>query len=58
MTQVEQALAPWLSPHLSPNWMADPYDPDQIARTWPEQTRARLDTVRRRHDPDGVFSPR
>lgn len=54
--QLEDALAPWRSPHLSPNWMSDPYDPEQIARTWPAQTRTRLDAVRTTHDPDGVFA--
>ncbi|WP_370618084.1 FAD-binding oxidoreductase [Mumia sp. Pv 4-285] len=54
--QVEEAIAPWRSPHLSPNWMSDPYDPDQVARTWPADVLDRLDAVRRAHDPDGLFA--
>jgi hypothetical protein len=51
-----EALAPWRAPHLTPNWMDDPYDAAEAARTWPAETRARLDAVRATHDPDGVFA--
>ncbi|MFD1825893.1 FAD-binding oxidoreductase [Mumia zhuanghuii] len=56
--QLEDTLAPWRSEHLTPNWMSDPRDPGQAARTWPQATRERLTAVRQAHDPDGVFAPR
>ncbi|MGH1561937.1 FAD-binding oxidoreductase [Mumia sp. DW29H23] len=56
LAQAEQTLTPWLSPHLTPNWMPDPYDAEQVARTWPAAVLARLDAVRRTHDPDGVLA--
>ncbi|KAA1422763.1 FAD-binding oxidoreductase [Mumia zhuanghuii] len=54
--QVEEAIGAWRSPHLSPNWMSDPYDAAQIARTWPQDVLARLEAVRSTHDPDGLFA--
>ncbi|MBW9210802.1 FAD-binding oxidoreductase [Mumia sp. zg.B21] len=53
--RVEETVAPWRSPHLTPNWMADPRDPDEEARTWPAGVRARLAAVRAAYDPAHVF---
>lgn len=49
------ALAPWIAERTNIHWMPHVPDAAAFARAWPEDTRARLDVVRRRVDPHGVF---
>lgn len=49
------ALAPWVSPHTTINWLDDPTDPAGFASAWPDETRTRLAALRRELDPDGVL---
>jgi FAD/FMN-containing dehydrogenase len=50
-----EAVRPWTSPLTNVNLSGDPHTPEEIARTWPAATLARLREIRRRHDPQGVF---
>jgi hypothetical protein len=52
----EAALAPWISPHLTPNWIDDFRGTTQISATWPPETLQRLASVRALHDPDQIFA--
>jgi FAD binding domain len=54
--QLEDALAPWISPHQTPNWAGDLRVESEVDRTWPSDVRDRLDAVRSTHDPDRVFA--
>ena len=49
------ALAPWLSPHTTVNFIGVPRSAEAWTAAWPPDTYARLGDVRRRYDPQGVF---
>jgi hypothetical protein len=49
------AIAPWVSPATTINWVSTPSDPVAFASAWSPESLARLATVRDRYDPDHVF---
>jgi hypothetical protein len=49
------ALAPWISPASTINWVSTPSDPVAFASAWTSESFARLATVREKYDPDHVF---
>jgi hypothetical protein len=53
-----QDIQAWLGPENNINFLGQPGAPDPITRTWPPATEERLATIRRQHDPDGIFAQR
>jgi hypothetical protein len=49
------AIAPWVSPATTINWVSTPSDPVAFASAWTPESFARLATVREKYDPDHVF---
>jgi FAD/FMN-containing dehydrogenase len=49
------ALAPWIAPVTTINWLVEDHDPAQFRSAWSPEDFARLAEVRRAVDPDGVF---
>jgi FAD/FMN-containing dehydrogenase len=48
------AFRPWVLPEVNVNFI----EGNTVARPWSPETQARLDEVRRRYDPEGVFTLR
>jgi len=51
-------LKPWLAPETTINFAGLPRPGEEPARAWSPGTAARLDAIRRRYDPDGLFGRR
>lgn len=49
------AIAPWIAPTMTINWLDDPGDPVAFAAAWSPEDRARLDGIRHRYDPAGIL---
>lgn len=49
------SLRPWRSAEENLNFFGQPHSADELAAAWPAATRARLESIRRRCDPDGVL---
>lgn len=49
------AAAAYLSPEPNINFLGPPHTPEHHAIAWPAATRARLDEIRRRYDPDALL---
>lgn len=49
-------LAPWLAVEGNANFLPAPHGTQELATAWSPATRARLDEIRRRYDPDGLFT--
>lgn len=54
--ELAEALAPWTSKEMNVNFMGKPGSAERYSSAWGAETRTRLDAVRARYDPDGVFS--
>ncbi len=54
---LRQDLRPWVCQETNINFAARIRDQDHFDSAWPPDTRHRLEQVRRRFDPDGVFAP-
>jgi hypothetical protein len=54
--ELEEALGPWKSTEMNVNFMGKPGSAERYASAWPPEIRSRLDEVRSRYDPGGVFS--
>jgi FAD/FMN-containing dehydrogenase len=52
---LREALAPWIAPTTTINWLSEPDDPAQFRSAWSPETFARLAEVRRTFDPDGIL---
>jgi FAD/FMN-containing dehydrogenase len=50
------ALRPWISPETNINFTPDPLTSAPHIAPWPRTTSARLQEIRRRYDPDGLFA--
>jgi hypothetical protein len=50
-----RALEPWIAAEGNANFLSAPRGPKELATAWSAGTIARLDRIRRRYDPDGVF---
>ncbi|WP_166876541.1 FAD-binding oxidoreductase [Salinibacterium sp. ZJ450] len=53
--RVSAAVAPWVSPELTINFIGRTTSPDRVAKAWPSDILNRLTEVRHRYDPEGVF---
>jgi hypothetical protein len=51
-----EAVRPFTSALTNVNFSGEPHTPEQLTRTWSPGTLARLQQVRRRYDPRGVFA--
>jgi FAD/FMN-containing dehydrogenase len=49
------ALADWIAPTTTINWLGDVDDPEQFRSAWSPEAFARLAAIRAEFDPDGVF---
>lgn len=54
--ELEEVLGPWKSTEMNVNFMGRPASAERYASAWPPAIRARLDEVRARYDPNGVFT--
>lgn len=54
--ELTEALAPWTSAEMNVNFMGKPGSAERYASAWPAEIRERLDGVRARYDPEGVFT--
>ena len=52
---LKSAVAPWISPHTTVNFIGVPRSAEQWASAWDADTFAKLAVVRRRYDPERVF---
>jgi len=50
-----RALEPWIAAEGNANFLSAPRGPKELATAWSAETIARLERIRRRYDPDGVF---
>lgn len=51
-----EALAPWATGAVQPNFVGGLNAPDAVAGAWPREVAARLNDVWRRYDPAGIFT--
>jgi FAD/FMN-containing dehydrogenase len=51
------ALRPWISPETNINFTTEPLASAPHIAPWSPATSARLEQIRRRYDPDGLFAP-
>jgi FAD/FMN-containing dehydrogenase len=54
--QLRGALAEWIAPTTTINWLSEPNDPVQFRSAWSPEAFERLAQVRRRYDPDGILA--
>ena len=52
---VEEAGS-WISPGTNINFMGAPESEERLASAWPAPIRTRLEEIRRKYDPEGVFA--
>ncbi len=52
-----ERLKPWTSPEQNINFLGKPKSREHYAMAWSASTFARLEAVRKRYDPDGLFAP-
>jgi len=52
---LKSAVAPWISPHTTVNFIGVPRSPTAPPSAWDADTFAKLAVVRRRYDPERVF---
>jgi len=54
LAQLLEAIDPWVHPEQSYHWSSHPYG-DELKRLWSPEVAERLDEVRRKYDPKGLF---
>jgi hypothetical protein len=53
-----EAIQPWTFPELAVNFLGTAFTEDDLKAAWPEETRNRLERIRREVDPNGLFNVR
>jgi len=57
MDELYAALDPWVAPVGNANFTGEVRTREQYARLWTPETFARLEAIRHRYDPQGIFQP-